>query len=417
VDGEEPPYEGLAQYDRIRWSILGPLCVVSFVGLLNGLAPSPFLPHMAAAFGTSVALIGQIETAALMFGAAIGLVIGPLADHVGRRRIVLFGLLLTAMGSFGAVLAPSYIVLLAVWMLGAGFGGMLTGLNMSIASATFTGDVRRRAIGLIQGAFASAAVLGVPMLTTVAAYFSSWRAAFVLAGVCALASMVLSWRLLPDDSNQFGERYSFPGVLNAYRPLLRSRPMLALFSSGTVRAMGWFGVLVYVGAFFIEHYEFSVQRVGLVYFVGGLAYVAGTLAAAGRLGGMNLRWLFSATTFGTGSVWLPVYAGWFSANVALGLATVAFFLGAVGFVAHTTIVAQESPAQPSTTLVLNGSLFNIGAAGGAALGGIMLGVGGYVLIGWTVPVLFVVAAMLIWLPGAFRPRSITVSAPQPESTR
>jgi MFS transporter, DHA1 family, inner membrane transport protein len=414
MDGNPIESGSLPERDRISWTIVGPLCIVSFVGLMVGLAPSPFLPQMAESFGTSVALIGQIETAALLFGAGIGLIIGPLADHVGRKRIVLLGLVLTAIGAMGAVLAPNYSVLLVVWMFGAGFGGVLGGLNMSIASATFSGDVRRRAIGLIQAAFASAAVFGVPILTTVAAYFSGWRAAFIVAGVCALLSMVLSWLMLPDDSHGATERFSLSSVLKAYHPLLHSRPMIALFSAGAIRAVGWLGVLIFLGAFFMEYHEFSVQRVGLVYLIGGLAYVAGTLAVGGRLGRVNLRWLFSAATLGTGVLWLPVYGGWISANVALALLIINFFLGAVGFIAHTTLVAQETPAQPSTTLVLNGSIFSLGAAMGAALGGIILGLGGYALIGWTMPVLFIVAAALIWLSGVFRPRSISALEPRLE---
>jgi predicted MFS family arabinose efflux permease len=387
-----------AARDRIRWVIIGPLCLVSFVGFMNGLAPSPFLPHMAESFDTSVALIGQIETAALLFGAAIGLVIGPLADDAGRKRIVMAGLSLTALASFGAVLAPNYAALLAVWMIGAGFGGMLTGLNMSIASATFSGDTRRRAIGLIQGAFASAAVFGVPILTTVAAYFSGWRPAFVFAGGAAAFSLAMIWIVLPDDRPATHGRLRLSSVLRAYMPLIRSRPMIALIIAGAIRGTGWLGLWIYLGAFFIEYHDFSLQRVGLLYLIGGGAYVVGTLAAAGRLGAHHLRWQFTVTTLGTCLAWPPIYVGWISPNVALAMLTVTFFLGAVSFVVHTTLVAQETPAQPSTTLVLNGSVFNVGGAAGAALGGIFLGLGGYPLVGWALPALFVLSALVIWLP-------------------
>ena len=67
------------------------LCLGTFAGLLTFVAPAPFLPAMARDLRTSVPLLGQIVAAMLLLSALCGLVVGPLADRYGHRRVILLG--------------------------------------------------------------------------------------------------------------------------------------------------------------------------------------------------------------------------------------------------------------------------------------------------------------------------------------
>src|SRR5207244_13002664 len=64
---------------------------ISFVALLNTFALSPFLPAIAAEFGAPVALLGQVPALMMLTAAGLGLAIGPIADRVGHRRVLLLG--------------------------------------------------------------------------------------------------------------------------------------------------------------------------------------------------------------------------------------------------------------------------------------------------------------------------------------
>jgi predicted MFS family arabinose efflux permease len=61
--------------------------------------------------------------------------------------------------------------------------------------------------------------------------------------------------------------------------------------------------------------------------------------------------------------------------------TLAVSAGGIGFVSLTILMAEESYAGPATTMMLRQSGFSLGLAGGGAVGGLALTVGGYELLG------------------------------------
>ena len=67
-------------------------------------------------------------------------------------------------------------------------------------------------------------------------------------------------------------------------------------------------------------------------------------------------------------------------------------------VAMTTLLTSETPSGAGTTMTLSGSLFNLGAAGGSAIGGALLALSGYEALALGFPVFALGAAVLSWRP-------------------
>jgi predicted MFS family arabinose efflux permease len=84
--------------------------------------------------------------------------------------------------------------------------------------------------------------------------------------------------------------------------------------------------------------------------------------------------------------------------VAVAVLVVASVASAVAGIAIAALLAAESPAGTGTTMVLNGSLLNLGAVAGTALGGVLIAVGGYAALGVGLPVFALIAAALAWWP-------------------
>src|SRR5262249_51498504 len=163
---------------RGRFELLHPvqvaLCLSAFFAALNFMAPTPFYPQIAADLRTTVPLVGQIVTLMAFVSAGLGLVVGPLADRYGFRWPLVVGLLTIAMFFLGTGLTSTYPVLLAVGIL-SGLGDALAySLPFAIAATYFQGDAQRRAIGWTIGALTTAPMVGIPLLTALAAV-SSWR--------------------------------------------------------------------------------------------------------------------------------------------------------------------------------------------------------------------------------------------------
>ena len=98
-----------------RYSLLLPI----MLGALSGLTPLaidmylPAIPSIARDLGSSVELV-QLTVSTFLGGFALGqLFYGPLADSLGRKPVLLFGIGLFMLASIGCSFAPSLPWLLA----------------------------------------------------------------------------------------------------------------------------------------------------------------------------------------------------------------------------------------------------------------------------------------------------------------
>jgi predicted MFS family arabinose efflux permease len=85
---------------------------------------------------------------------------------------------------------------------------------------------------------------------------------------------------------------------------------------------------------------------------------------------------------------------WQAAPLLLVLSSLSSVIG----VSISALLAAESPAGTGTTMVLNGSILNLGGTGGAALGGALIAFGGYNALLVGLPVFALGAAMLALWP-------------------
>ncbi|MDA7850080.1 MFS transporter, partial [Porticoccaceae bacterium] len=65
------------------------------------------MPSMAAEFQPDARLVSWLPTIFLMSNVALILPFGKLADNIGRKRVYMIGLLVTAIASLGAAMAAS----------------------------------------------------------------------------------------------------------------------------------------------------------------------------------------------------------------------------------------------------------------------------------------------------------------------
>src|SRR5688572_2388386 len=84
------------------------LCAVVFLAYLNEFMLLPFYVDVARDFDTSISLIGQTTTVAVLVSAFLGVIIGPLADYYGHRRTLLLGVAGIVISAIGTALALSF---------------------------------------------------------------------------------------------------------------------------------------------------------------------------------------------------------------------------------------------------------------------------------------------------------------------
>ena len=392
---DEAAPAGMARGNR---RVLTALCAASFLAALNFFAPTPFYPAMARDLQTTVPLLGQVVTLLTLISAGLGLAVGPLADRYGYRWPLVVGVLAVAVNMLGTGLAPDYPVLLGLSVVGGLGDALVLGLTLAIAGTRFEGDARRRAIGWTIGALSSAPIIGVPLLTAIGG-LAGWRAALVVAGLGGAAAAWFVAAALPPDGRRPTSPLRARALAAAYAPVLRHPPTLRLFGVAGLRAAWWLGLLTYLGAFLGDAVGLSTRQIGLVYTLAGGGYAAGSFAAGGRLGAVSPRASVAVSSVVAGLLVGPMLVladAWVSLPLLLAVSLAAAMSG----VGVPALLAVESPAGAGTTMALNGSLLNAGSAGGAALGGVLIAVGGYDALALGLPVFAFAAAGLAWWPAA-----------------
>ncbi len=374
--------------------VLLALSVASFLGTLSFVGIAPFFPEISRDLDTTVPRLGQAVSAVLLLGSALGLVVGPLADEYGHRRLMVIGMVAIAVAMLGIGLSPSYPVLLATSPAGGLGGATVLALPPAIAGMRFVGVARRRAIGWTVASMAIAAVGGVPVLTTLGGSVG-WRTVFIGVGLAALGGAWLVRDALPPDAKRTPAPLRLQALWAAYPPLLRDRPTLKLFGATALRTACWIGLLTYFGAYLDEELGLSTRQVGLAYMVGGAGYCLGSLAAGGRLGGLPLRPVTAVSNAAMGLLVGLIVALPIGAVATVALLSLAAFIGAIGSVGLTALISEVSPGGAATTMALNAGIFNLGAAGGAAVGGLLLAFGGYEALGLGLPVFALAAGLLV----------------------
>ena len=281
-------------------------------GLLAMTICLPSMQEWGAIFGSSQAAVQLTFSGFVVTYGSLQLLYGPFSDRIGRKKILMFGLAVSFVGSVLAALAPSLPLLVAARVLqGAGAAaGMVVGRAM--VQDLFDGPERTRVMAYVGMAMG----LCPPLATIIGGQLHvrlGWQANFVLMAGLAAVLFVAAWRGLPDHRKATTvQPHWLRAMLSSYARLAREPSFLLhvlllamttatfyAFLGGAPIVLGSYGVkpdgigfyiMAIPGAYIVGNYltsrfarltgERRIMRFGQVLTVGGIALML-LLALAG----------------------------------------------------------------------------------------------------------------------------------------
>ncbi|QRP50086.1 MFS transporter [Amycolatopsis sp. FDAARGOS 1241] len=192
----------------------------------------PAVHDVQRALGGSAEWASWLGTVYLMVATVATMAMGRLGDLHGRRRLLLTGLALFAVGSIGAAPAPDLAVLIgfrAVQEVGAS----VYPLALALARESVPEDRQTTTISLLTGGFGAGTAIGFAA-GGVLAQFVSWRAIFAFGAVLVAVAAWLVARRVPEPVDRAIGRFDLAGSV------LVPVAALALLDGLTVAASaGW----------------------------------------------------------------------------------------------------------------------------------------------------------------------------------
>jgi predicted MFS family arabinose efflux permease len=382
---------------RVDRRLILVLCLITFLANA-GNQPAPSLyPAVARDFGISTALVGQLSTVSNLSGIVLTLILAPLSDAFGRKRLITIGILLTLVAGIAAALSPSFGILLLVRIIGgASWGGIMPSVY-SLAAERFSGTMRTIAIGWVTSTLSLGGIITNVLFTQIA-QFTSWRGSVLVYVVWAAIGILALPRFLPTD----------PPLARLPRGMLRSlfgsglllpfrhRATRALITSNVARTLHWSAMGTYIALLFSDVYGVSIAMIGYLSLGTSVGYLVGVNIASRltpRFGPQRINVWANALGFP-----ILVLATGLLAPLPVMLAFTMCYhacMGA-GYTTQQTLLLAVTPAGKGATGGVNSATVQAGGVFASIIGGVIIGTLGYrwlgPLLGWS----GLLAAFLVW---------------------
>jgi len=346
-----------------------------FLAGLSALAMNiflPSLPGMAAYFGVPYGVMQQSVALYLALSAALQIIIGPISDRFGRRKVLIASLILFLLSTLGTLFAPNATVFL-IFRMGQAVIASGMALSRAVVRDMVPDAEAASMIGYVTMGMSLVPMIG-PVIGGVLDDAIGWKANFALLLGLGVVVLALVWADLGETATL--RRTSMIDQIRSYPGLLTSRrfwgyTLVAAFSSGCFFA--YLGGAPYVGD---KVYGLTSTHVGMLFALTAVGYAGGNFLA-GRFSvrlGMNRMILIGTvvTSIGLAVLALLTLVGLSGPFTFFGLT---IFMGLGNGICLPNANAGMLSVRPDlagTASGLGGAILIGGGAALAAIAGVLL---------------------------------------------
>lgn len=295
--------------------------------------------------------------------------LGPLADSLGKAKVLRLSMLTILCASIAAYFVVDYWAL-AFWrfIAGLGAGGIIPVALALIADRT---PLDRRQVALSH--FMSVMMIGQLYVSPLSAWLTrhvGWQFNFVVAaGMAFLSLALLAWKVKPNPE-AVRRPFSLPQAITTYRAILALPVARACYGAVFAEGILIFGLIPHIAPY-LEYRQ-----------VGGAlesGYILASMGVGGLVYGLSISYLARRfdvfTLMRTGSVLLGL--GLAGMGLAPGWPSMAFSFGVIGFgfyMLHSGLQTRATELKPdarASTVSLHAFSMFVGIAAGPPVFGLV----------------------------------------------
>ena len=350
------------------------------------------IPTIAHSLDVSVPSAGLLVSMYAM-GVAVGApVLTALTGRVPRKQLLVGLMVLFTIGNLVAWQAPGYAALMAARVLTGLAHGVFFSIGSTIATSLVPKEKAASAIALMFTGLTVALVTGVPLGTFIGQAFG-WEATFLAVAFLGMIAVIGGIALVPSEL-----KHQTPASLLTQLAVIRKPRLLLVYAMTALGYGGSFVAFTYLAPILEQVTGFASSRVGLVMLVYGVSVAVGNIwggKLADKKGPIHaLQIIFALLA----AVLLVLQ---FTAPSPLLVVLTVLAWGAVAFgnVAGLQVYVvqqaqRDAPQAVDVASGLNIAAFNVGIAGGAWAGGLIVEHMGLMATPW-IGALVVVGAWLL----------------------
>ncbi|MBS9432171.1 multidrug efflux MFS transporter EmrD [Photorhabdus hainanensis] len=335
------------------------LIALAAVGQMTQTIYVPVIADIAKDFNVSTGSVQRVMAAYLFSYGLSQLFYGPLSDQIGRRPVILAGMIIFLFATVCALFSPNLDVLVvasALQGLGTGVAGVMA---RTMPRDLYTGTALRYANSLLNMGILVSPLLA-PMIGGVVAHFFGWRSCYLFLLLLCIGVVYYVFCKLPETRPQQTEK----------RKMLTSFHQLLSNSSFTAYLVMLIGGLSGIAVFEACSGVLMGGVLGLSSITVSILFILPIPAAffgawyAGREGRTfyNLMWHSVVCCLLAGALmWLPGWLGVMNIWTLLAPAALFFFGAGMLFPLATTGAMEPFPYLAGAAGALVGGLQNVGS--------------------------------------------------------
>jgi len=212
-------------------SLVAATVLASMLGFLDAYMINVAIPAIGKGLHADLVSLQWVLTGYLLTVASLLLLAGALADHFGRRRILVVGLVLMLVASVGCASAPTVTALIIARVLQGAGGALVVPSSLALLNGTLRPQDRARGIGIWAGLATISSTVG-PYGGGWLVDHTSWRYVFLL-NIPLVAAALWTLRSVPESG---GDRPLSLDVVGALLAVVGLGGLIYALTSGP---SGW----------------------------------------------------------------------------------------------------------------------------------------------------------------------------------
>ena len=356
---------------------------------------SLLLIDIAESFNTTLGTMGQIRAAAATLSLISAITMGLLSIKIKHKTLLITGLGFLIISGIGCSLAQGYSLMLAMYSLSGISLAMIGPMAFALIGKHVPLEDRAKATSYLVAGNASSFFIGPPVLSYLT-NLGGWRTTFRYYMLpIALLGAGLSLFGVPNESTE-SRRMDAGSVLEGFWSLLSNKSVIACLLGSLLAKATWQGVLSYGISFYRSEFELSRSMASLLLSGIALVFIAGVLGSSwfiNRYGRKTVTFV-SFLLMGVFSLFY-MSLGYFW--VSLGVLVFMSLMSGLRRNASQSLSLEQVPLLRGSMMSLSAAGDSLGSVVGAGIGGYVLGLGGYWMVGSVLGVLGMLSAITIRL--------------------
>lgn len=267
-------------FNRYQRYLIFVLTLLQFTVILDFMVLSPLGDILMKEMHLTTAQFGSVVSAYAFSAGISGFLAAGFADRFDRKKLLLFFYMGFLIGTACCAMAYDYYTLLAARIVTGLFGGVIGSISMAIVTDTFVLQTRGRVLGLLQMAFASSQILGVPLGLWCANRWG-WESAFWIIVLIAAFLWIAIWKGVRPVKAHLNRPIVHSPAQHLWTTLRNPRYVTG-FSAICIVSIGGYMIQPFGSAFMVNNLMIAPSDLPLVFFFTGMI-VLGIMPLVGRM--------------------------------------------------------------------------------------------------------------------------------------